>query len=194
MSIYDINLTIPESKRESFESAFQRVYTYTFNYKYVPSSFVKDLLKIMMNNKFIAADEIRKKAIKSSNIIVQLIKKYPDYDLNWRIKSLEKTEERDLELQNFAQLMLFAFFHFESEKKRCEFSQVVKFFYDAFKTVVYSEKLKPEEELSRYKLLAIVGFFTLAAGYLQINPSRFTPNQSFLRVKHQISKIDESSK
>lgn len=186
----DLEIVVPASWRKSFELNMLAINGFLANEENVPAILVKNLFKHILLKK---ENELKKYGLKAKeeiSYVIDFMEKYPQYQLNWKFKTLTAVDETTYDVQKFAMLMIKSFYQYEDSLiVKLDKKKVIEFFYDAFIEDIEGdfEKL-PEGKISNYTITVMAGLFAIAVGYKGKISKMYTPKEIYQFCRHPLGK------
>ena len=190
METKDLELVVPALWRKSFELNRMAIHGFLVNGENVPAKLVKTLFMqiVLKENMKLRKYDIRAK--EEISYVIDFMEKYPQYQLNWKFKTLTAVDETTYDVQKFAMLMIKSFYQYEDSLivKRDK-KKIIEFFYDAFIEDIEGdfEKL-PEGKISNYTITVMSGLFAIAVGYKGKISKMYTPKEIYQFCRHPLGK------
>jgi len=185
-----LELLVTAQERISFEYNIESINSFIANHENVPAKLVKSLLEQILPKEDLDLSKHYLKAKEKVKYVLEFIKLYPKYQLNWEFKELKSSNKKTYDFNRFALVMLYSFFQYEAEKKlKCSKNMVIQFFYDAFLEEIEADSSKlNEKKLSDYTLRVMAGLFAIAAGYSNSkNEKVCTPKEIYQFCRNSIN-------
>ena len=184
----NLEFIVSASNEESFKRTLQIIYSYLANNKDIPHVPVKYLLSILLSKKDFNHKTYAQRAKKASEYVSDFILNHKDYQLDWKLKEIEKEKTSKNDFNLFAQVILHAYFQFEEDlAEKCKKNDAVKFFYKALMEELHTPTISlKKEKISRYSIKVMAGVFAMSVEHKLSTKKKPVPYEIFQAVRNSL--------